>query len=51
MGTNTGTHRGELLGIAATNKNLMVSGITIHQIADGKILESTAVWGVIASMQ
>jgi steroid delta-isomerase-like uncharacterized protein len=34
--TITGTHRGELLGIPATNKKISVSGITINQIADGK---------------
>jgi hypothetical protein len=33
------------------NKKLTVSGITIHQIADGKILASTVVWDVIAFMQ
>lgn len=49
--TITGTHRGELLGIPATNKKLTFSGISIHQIADGKILESTVVWDVIAFMQ
>ena len=42
-----GTHRGELLGIPATNKKLTVSGITIHQIADGKILESTVARGCV----
>jgi len=45
--TITGTHRGELLGIPATNKKLTVSGITIHQIADGKILESTVARGCV----
>ena len=33
------------------NKKLTVSVITIHQIADGKILASTVVWDVIAFMQ
>jgi len=50
--TITGTHRGEFLGISPTNKKLTMSGISIHQIADdGKILESTVVWDVIAFMQ
>lgn len=49
--TITGTHRGEFLGIPPTNKKVSFSGITIHQIADGKILESTAVWDVMALMQ
>jgi len=40
----SGTHRGEYLGIAASNKKVSVAGITIHQIADGKILDSQAAW-------
>ena len=49
--TLTGTHRGEFLGIAATNKKISVSGITINQIANGKILESTVQWDVVSLMQ
>lgn len=49
--TITGTHRGELLGIAPSNKKISVSGITINQIADGKILESTVMWDVVGLMQ
>ena len=49
--TLTGTHRGEFLGIAATNKKISVSGITINQIANGKILESTVLWDVVSLMQ
>lgn len=49
--TLTGTHRGEFLGIPATNKKISVSGITINQIADGKILESTVLWDVLSLMQ
>jgi steroid delta-isomerase-like uncharacterized protein len=40
----SGTHRGEFLGIAPTNKKVSVAGITIHQIANGKILDSHAAW-------
>src|SRR5262245_342117 len=32
----TGTHTGEFNGIAATHKKIMVEGISIHQIANGK---------------
>ncbi len=42
--TITGTHRGEFLGVPATNKKVCFSGITINQIEDGKILESTVIW-------
>ena len=40
----SGTHRGEYLGIAPTNKKASVTGITIHQLANGKILDSHAAW-------
>jgi len=49
--TMTGTHRGEFLGIPPTNRKISFSGISIHQIAEGKILESTAQWDVLALMQ
>ena len=42
--TWSGTHRGEFLGIAPTNKKVSVVGITIHQMANGKILDSHAAW-------
>ena len=49
--TVTGTHKGMFLGIAPTNKKVSVSGITIHQILDGKILESTAMWDALALLE
>jgi steroid delta-isomerase-like uncharacterized protein len=49
--TITGTHRGEFHGILPTNKKISFGGITIHQIADGKILETTAQWDVLAFLQ
>jgi len=49
--TATGTHRGSFFGIQPTNRKVSVSGITIHQIADGKILESTAAWDAIGLLQ
>jgi steroid delta-isomerase-like uncharacterized protein len=42
--TITGTHKGEVFGIAPTNKKVSVPGITIHQLSNGKILDSQAVW-------
>lgn len=47
----TGTHKGEFFGIAPTNKKVSVTGITIHQIADGKILDSLATWDAISLLQ
>ena len=49
--TFTGTHKGAFLGIAPTNKKVSVAGITIHQIKDGKILDSQAVWDAISLFQ
>lgn len=49
--TLTGTHRGVFLGVPATNNKISVSGITINQIADGKILESTAIWDAFGMLQ
>jgi len=36
----TGTHKGEFRGIAPTGKKVSVDGITINQLADGKIMDS-----------
>ena len=40
--TANGTHKGELMGIAPTGKDVKVTGINIDRIAGGKIAES---WG------
>jgi steroid delta-isomerase-like uncharacterized protein len=48
--TITGTHKGELFGVAPTNKKVSVPGITIHQLANGKILDSQAMWDVLGMM-
>jgi steroid delta-isomerase-like uncharacterized protein len=49
--TITGTHRGEFLGVPPTNKLVAFSGITINEIADGKILESTVIWDGLGLMK
>jgi steroid delta-isomerase-like uncharacterized protein len=49
--TITGTHKGEFLGVPPTNKKVSVSGITIHEISNGKILESVAVWDALGLFQ
>lgn len=36
----SGTHKREFLGIPATNKKIFVEGVTIHQVANGKIIDS-----------
>jgi steroid delta-isomerase-like uncharacterized protein len=40
--TASGTHRGELMGIAPTGKTLVLKGINIFRFADGRIVER---WG------
>ncbi len=35
----TGTHKGELQGIAATNKKVTISAATIQRFEDGKVVE------------
>ncbi|HXX14822.1 MAG TPA: ester cyclase [Candidatus Eremiobacteraceae bacterium] len=49
--TIRGTHRGEFLGVPATNKKVAFSGITINLIGEGKILESTVVWDGLGLMK
>ncbi len=40
----TGTHKGRLFGIDATNASLNIKGITIYTIVDGKIVEGQTYW-------
>lgn len=47
----SGTHKGEILGISPTNKKVSITGITIHQLANGKILDSLAVWDALCLLQ
>lgn len=47
----TGTHTGEFNGIAATNKKIMVEGISIHQISNGKIMDTSSVWDTLGLLK
>ncbi len=49
--TFSGTHKGEFLGIAPTNKKVSITGITIHEVSEGKILDSQAIWDAISLFQ
>ncbi len=40
--TASGTHRGDIMGVAATNRAVRVPGINIFRLRDGKIVER---WG------
>jgi steroid delta-isomerase-like uncharacterized protein len=47
----TGTHKGELMGIAPTGKGTTVTGVTIDKIKDGKIVESWNNWDTLGLMR
>jgi len=46
-----GTHQGELMGIAPTGNQVTITGITIHRIEDGKIVEEWENWDALSLMQ
>lgn len=41
--TATGTHEGELMGIAATGKQATTAGVNINRISGGKLVQG---WGI-----
>jgi steroid delta-isomerase-like uncharacterized protein len=49
--TGRGTHRGGLLGIPPTGKEVTVSGITISRLKDGKVVEEWTIWDTLGMLQ
>jgi steroid delta-isomerase-like uncharacterized protein len=49
--TGTGTHRGELMGIDPTDKQISVEAISVFRIVDGKIAEEWTVWDALGLLQ
>jgi len=49
--TMTGTHEGEFLGIAPTGKRICITGMSIHRIFDGKIVQEWHEWDSLGLMQ
>jgi steroid delta-isomerase-like uncharacterized protein len=49
--TISGTHRGDFMGVPATNKKVSVDGMTIHHISNGKIMDSYSNWDALGMMQ
>jgi steroid delta-isomerase-like uncharacterized protein len=49
--TGRGTHQGDLMGIAATGKQVTVSGITISRVSNGKIVEEWTNWDTLGMLQ
>lgn len=40
----TGTHKGNLMGIAPTNNEVAIEGMTLSRMKNGKIVEETFLW-------
>jgi steroid delta-isomerase-like uncharacterized protein len=49
--TVTGTHQGDLRGIAPTGNLLKADGITIFRFANGHIVDGRAVWDALGFLQ
>ena len=49
--TSTGTHTGDLQGIAPTGKSTSSTGITIARFVNGKIAEEWANWDTLGLMR
>ncbi len=48
--TAQGTHRGELMGIGPTGREVTVHGITISRISGGKVVESWSNWDALGML-
>ena len=46
-----GRHTGELMGIPPTGKDIVVTGINITRIKDGKLAEDEIVWDTLGMLQ
>lgn len=42
--TATGTHEGEIMGVAPTGTELEVEGIFVYRVEDGRLSEGTDLW-------
>ena len=47
----SGTHQGEFLGIPATGKNALMTGMSIHRFVGGKIAEEWSNWDALGLLQ
>lgn len=48
---SSGTHKGDLGGIAPTDKRIVIEGITVSHIKNGKILDQHVSWDALGMMQ
>jgi steroid delta-isomerase-like uncharacterized protein len=49
--TSSGTHSGDLLGIAPTGKSISSTGISIARFVNGKVAEEWANWDTLGLMR
>jgi predicted ester cyclase len=49
--TSRGTHKARFMGVEATGRELIWTGITIDHIVGGKIVESWANWDMLGMLQ
>lgn len=49
--TATGSHDGELFGVAPTGKHLEVTGISIERLKDGRVVEDWTNWDALGLMR
>jgi steroid delta-isomerase-like uncharacterized protein len=48
--TGRGTHSGEIAGIAATGKEVTVSGLTLSRLEGGKVVEEFTNWDTLGML-
>jgi steroid delta-isomerase-like uncharacterized protein len=49
--TGSGTHQGELMGVAPTGNQVTITGLTINRISEGKIVESWSNYDALGMMR
>ena len=47
----TGTHRGDLMGIAPTGKRVDVTGLNLHRVSGGKMTDEIAEWDQVEMLR
>ena len=49
--TATGTHRGELFGVAPTGRTVSVQGVLVSRIVNGKVVEENELYDALGMMR
>jgi steroid delta-isomerase-like uncharacterized protein len=49
--TFTGTHKGQLMDISPTGKQVAVRGMAVGKMADGKVVEERNLWDTLSLME